>query len=227
MTDEFPIAGVLDALDAAPRKSHGAGRAIMFIAAQRGLGVTTAVRTLAEAIGPGAVFAVDLDLYGNALAKLLAETGELGPRIDGALSGHLFYSIVGANGRIIPDAAPSYFFHRVGRARLYVGAYHARELSRGARIMVSAASDYWDAARAGGATVVVDAPALERSQVGLRVAQHMDGVVLVVGDGPGAAPAATAAKAQLEAAGANLLGLVYSGATAPVMAVERLLSQVT
>ena len=79
--------------------------------------------------------------------------------------------------------------------------------------------------RATGGLVVVDAPSLDRSQIGLRVARNMDGVVLLVGGEPGDAPAATAAKEALVAAGANVMGLVYAGATAPVLAIDRLLRQ--
>jgi hypothetical protein len=53
----------------------------------------------------------------------------------------------------------------------------------------------------------------------------MDGVVLVVGGNKGAAPAAIAAKTALANAGANLIGLVYAGAAAPVIAIERMLRQ--
>ena len=53
----------------------------------------------------------------------------------------------------------------------------------------------------------------------------MDGVVLLVGGEPGDAPAAVAAKEALVAAGANLIGLVYAGASAPVIAIDRLLRQ--
>jgi hypothetical protein len=108
---------------------------------------------------------------------------------------------------------------------VFAGVFDLRALPRNARIGISARPDYWDAARAGGAFVVVDAPALERSSIALRVAPHMDGVVLVVGSGRGAAPAAMAAKAALVEAGANLMGLVYSGAAAPVIAIERMLRQ--
>jgi Mrp family chromosome partitioning ATPase len=73
--------------------------------------------------------------------------------------------------------------------------------------------------------MIVDAPALERSQVGLRVAAHMDGVVLVVGADAGGAPAALAAKQNLLSAGANVLGIVYSKASAPVVVMDRLLRQ--
>jgi hypothetical protein len=105
--------------------------------------------------------------------------------------------------------------------------FDPRALPHGGRIVISSTPHYWDAVRACGAVAVVDAPALERSQVGLRVAAHMDGVVLVVGSDAGAAPAALYAKEALVKAGGNLLGLVYAGATAPVMAIERLLLRQT
>jgi len=196
----------------------------MLVAARRGEGVTAAARAVAEAAGPGAAYALDLDLRRNALAKAYAQVGALGPRIDGRLNGAQLYDVVDAAGRPVA-AGPSYFFHRVGRARLFVGAFDERALPHGARVRVCGSGAYWNAARAGGATVVVDAPALERSPLGLRVARHMDGVVLVVGADEGAAPAARAAKAELQGAGANLIGLVYVGASEPVLAIERALRQ--
>jgi hypothetical protein len=118
---------------------------------------------------------------------------------------------------------PAFSYHRVGQTRIQAGVFDARLLPATARVAVSARPEYWNAARTSGAIIVIDAPALERSQVALRVAPHMDGVVLVVGADPGAAPAAIAAKAALVNAGANVIGLVYTGADAPVMAMERLL----
>jgi hypothetical protein len=54
----------------------------------------------------------------------------------------------------------------------------------------------------------------------------MDGVVLVVAaDDAGAAPAALAAKAALVAAGANVIGLIYSGASTPVLTIDRVMRQ--
>ncbi len=214
----FSVEGVLDALAMQPRRGGGPGRAIMFVAARRNEGVTTAARAVANAAGPGAVYAVDLDLKRNALAKALNADGALGPKIDGALNGVSFYSV-----RDLPDAPPAFFYHRVGRSRVYAGVFDLRSLPEGARVGISGRADYWNVARAGGAFVVVDAPALERSSIALRVAPNMDGVVLVVGSGKGAAPAAMAAKAALVEAGANLMGLVYAGADAPVRAIERML----
>jgi hypothetical protein len=215
---QFSVEGVLNALAMQPRLSDGAGRAIMFVAARGLEGTTTAARAVAHAAGPGAVYAIDLDLRRNAFAKTLSEDGSLGPRIDGALGGVRFYTV-----RDIPEPPPAFFYHRVGRSRVYAGVFDMRALPKGARVGISAQPDYWDTARAGGACVVVDAPALDRGSAALRVAPHMDGVVLVVGAARGAAPAALEAKALLLDAGANLIGLVYAGADAPVVAIDRLL----
>ena len=188
------LSGVFDALAAQPRKSPGTGRAIMFIAARRGDGVSTIAKAAAETAGPGAVYAIDLDLQRNALARAFAaDEAPLGPKIDGALAGASFYSLVTSDGRTMPETAPVFSYHRVGRTRTYVGAFDGRLVPAGGRVYVSAMPDYWHAARAGGATAIVDAPALERSHVGLRIAAHMDGVVLVVGSDAGSAPAALAA----------------------------------
>ncbi|MBX3428698.1 MAG: hypothetical protein KF779_03835 [Hyphomonadaceae bacterium] len=215
---QFSVEGVLDALAMQPRRRDGAGRAIMFVAARRLEGTTTAARAVATAAGPGAVYAIDLDIRRNALARALSEDGPLGPRIDGALSGQNFYTV-----RDMPEPPPAFFYHRVGRSRVYAGVFDTRLLPKGARVGISARPDYWIAASAGGASVVVDAPALDHSSIALRVAPHMDGVVLVVGPGRGAAPAALEARELLLEAGANLIGLVYAGAEAPVVAIDRLL----
>lgn len=222
----FSVDGVYDALARQPSISRGAGRALMIVAAKRKQGVTTAARALAEAGAGAATYAIDLDLKRNALAKLLgAEVGPLGPRIDGALNGQLFYTLRDAQGAVVAETETAFSYRRVGRTRIYAGIFDATSLAPGVRMTISSGAAYWDAARAGGATVVVDAPALERSQIALRVARHMDGVVLVVGSGPGDAPAAVRAKEALVAAGANVIGLVYAGAPAPapVAAIERML----
>lgn len=222
---DISLDGVFAALAAQPRRSAGDGRALMFISARRKEGVTAAAVAAANAAGPGAVYAIDLDLQRNTLARALSEDGApLGPKIDGALEGQSFCNAVDANKRLLRGVQP-FSFHRKGRSRLFVGAFDPRVMPQGARVHIASTSVYWDAARAGGATVIVDAPALERSQIALRVARHMDGVVLVIGADAGAAPAALHAKAQLLEAGANLMGLVYTGATAPVMAIERLMRQ--
>jgi hypothetical protein len=207
-------------LDAQPRKSAGPGRCVMFVAARRGEGVTTIVEAAATGAPEQTTYAIDLDLRRNALARAMKQDG-FGPRIDARLSGQSFYRLTEASGRPHPEYVAAYGYHRVRRSRLYVGVFDARHAPEGGRILISSAPDYWNAVRAGGALATIDAPALERSQIALKVCAHMDGVVLVVGADAGAAPAAMAARTDLLAAGANIIGLVYAKAPAPVIAIDR------
>ena len=225
MSERFCVSGVLDALKAQAPRVRGGGRAVLIVSSNLSDEVTTIARAVAEDAGSGAVYAIDLDLKRNALAKALSQGAALGPKIDGRLGGVSFYTLYSKGRTPMPEAAPAFSYHRVGRSLVFAGVFDARVLPRNARVTISARPDYWTAARAGGATVVIAAPAIERSDIALRVAQHMDGIVLVVGAEPGAAPAAVAAKTALVNAGANVIGLVYAGATAPVMAMERLLRQ--
>lgn len=221
---EFSLDGVFSALHAAPVKSRGGGRALMFISARSGEGVSTIARAAARACDDRTTYCIDLDLRHNGLGRGFAAEGPpLGPKIDGKLSGTVFYRIVGPDDAVVHEITPAFSYHRLGRSRVYVGALDGHAVPQGGRVLIDATPDYWNAARAGGAMVIVDAPALERSIVALRVAPHMDGVVLVVGDGQDEVPSALAAKMELEAAGAKLLGLVYSRASAPVLAMDRLL----
>lgn len=221
-TPPFSVAGIFEALAAQPQRASG-GRAVLFVSARRSESVTAVARAVAEGSGRGSVYAIDLDLKRNGLAKALSQSAPLGPKIDGRLGGVSFYSLRGPGKTPMREMTPAFSYHRVGRSSVYAGVFDARLLPRVARVTISSGPEYWNAARAGGATIVIEAPALERSEIALRVARHMDGVVLVVGAEAGAAPAAIAAKAALVNAGATLLGLVYAGADAPVMAMERLL----
>ncbi len=222
----FSVDGVFDALAVQPIKGAGGGRALMVVAARRREGVTTAAMHIAMAPGPRATYALDLDLKRNGLARAISAQASLGPRTDGRMNGVAFYNLKTATGLPMEEATPAFGYHRLGRTRTYVGVFDARALPSGARVSVSAEPDYWCATRAGGANIIVDAPSLERSDLALRVAPYMDGVVMVVGADRGAAPAAIAAKAALENAGANVIGLIYAGASAPVMAIERLMRQI-
>ncbi|GAM99021.1 hypothetical protein U91I_02658 [alpha proteobacterium U9-1i] len=225
MSGEISLDGVFAALHVQPLKSAGPGRCVMFVSASKGDGVTTISRAAAVAAGSeGTAYAIDLELRRNALAKSFKDAGEgLGPRINGRLNGVSFYRVTNALGQVVHEDETAFSYHRVARSRLYVGVFDHRRLPDAARVQISSSAEYWNAARAGGAVTIVDAPALERSQIALRVCAHMDGVVLVVGDDAGAAPAALAARTALLAAGANLMGLVYTKASPPVLAMDRLL----
>jgi hypothetical protein len=217
--------GVFNALDALPAKSFGGGRALMLVSARRGEGVTTLARAACEAPHTRPVFAIDLDVRRNDLARSIAAKHKLGVRVDGTLGDTSFCSAVDAAGQKLPALYKAFSYHRVADARVYVGAFDGREMPKGGQVMISSAGEYWDAVRAGGALAVVDAPALGWSKVGLRVARHMDGVVLVVSSDAGAAPAALAAKAELDRAGANVIGLIYTGADVSVPVLDKWMRQ--
>lgn len=217
--------GVIEALRRRPGKTVGGGRCVMFIAARRGEGVSTLALAAAKSAGPGTAYAVDLDLRRNGLARAFAAEGAmLGPRASGRINGALFFRTVYPKG-VIGSVRELFFYQRIGRSRLYAGVFDNSALVDGSNVAISNTPDYWDAARASGATVIVDAPALERSPIGLRIAQHMDGVVLVVGADAGAAPAAMAARTEILAAGGEIIGLAYTHALGSAVAIDRMLRQ--
>lgn len=219
----FSVDGVFDALALQPARAEG--RTIMLVSGRRGAGVTRVAHALAAAAGARQVYAIDLDLKRNALARSLANGNRLGPAQDGRIGGHTFYRIHGSGGRQLQEPTQAFTYHRVAGTRVLAGVFDARALPDGGRVAILSAPDYWDGVRASGAMAVVDAPSLDRSRIALRVARNMDGVALIVGDGAGDAPAALAAKEALAAAGANIIGLVYVGASSPVLVIERLLRQ--
>lgn len=219
---EFRLNSVFDALAARPAKSRGEGRALMFVAAREAEHTPSVARAAAETAPAQRVFAIDLDLQRNELARALSEGAAFGPKVDGRLGGHSFCAALDAKGAPLAGGDTRFCYHRVGRSRIYAGVFDGRGLAKSARLLILDTPDYWNAARRGGAIVIVDAPAIARSRVALRVAPHMDGVVLVVGASAGAAPAARAAKAAIEAVGGEVIGLIYAGASMPFRAKSRL-----
>ena len=213
------LSAVLEALRATPAKSRGGGRAIMFVSARDE--VTEISRAAAEAAKVGNVYAIDLDLKRNALGRSFASRAKLGAPIDGRLGGKGLCVISDAQGRAI--GAGGFSYHRVGISNVLVGAFDARTLPPGARMTLSADGEYWNALRASGATAIVNAPPLEKNQAALRVARHMDAIVLVVREMPGAAPVSIAAKDAIVAAGGNLIGLVYTDASPEAAVIDRMM----
>lgn len=223
---EVSVGLIVDALHAQAPRSNGTGRAVMIVASRANEDAVGVAHSVAEASAPGSVYAIDLDVRRNGLARSFKATAEaLGPRIDGALNGATLWAAIGPSGHAVRDQAV-YCYHRIGRSHLFVGALNPRAIPAGGRVAISTSPFYWDAVRTGGATAVVCAPPLSDSEIALRVARYMDGVVLLIGSDAGSAPAALAAKNMLDRAEANVIGLVYAGASKHVMAVERLRRQI-
>jgi len=223
MTAPGSMTGVLRALAALPRK--GRGRAVMIVAARRGEGASTIARTIAEGASSGVTLLLDLDLIRSEHRLAYAQAGPpLSEGIDARLKGQRLYRIVDAEGRLRPDTRGGMAYFRVGRSKLFVSGFDAgAALQEGDRLQVLTGPSYWTAVRQSCELCVVDAPALEDSRVGLSVAAHMDGVVLVACGATGSVTASVGLKTELEAVGAFVMGVVYTRADSGALTLERLL----
>lgn len=223
MSADIGLNGVFGALEALQAPG---GRCVMFMAASRGEGVSTLARMFAEQCAwraRRAALLVDLDLLRNSQCQAFVEAGvRVGESADGRLTGASFVRAVTGTGADAPSEMRRLRIARVGDLRLYVTHFDAHGLSETVRLQISNSPEYWRAARTGAEFTVVDAPALVRSRAGLGVAPHMDGVVLVVSGAAGSAAATLNLKAELEARGARVLGLVYAHADRGVTLLERL-----
>jgi Mrp family chromosome partitioning ATPase len=198
----------------------------MVIAAQRGEGVSTIARALAEIAARRArraALLIDLDVLRDSQFRAFAMgrgTGGpgLGAGVSGALGRRIFFSP--------REAARAFSFHRVGASRLLVSHFDAALAPRGLRMSIHPDRAYWDCARRAADCTIVDAPALQRSRVGLAMAPAMDGVVIVASAQTGAASATMDLQAELLAHNAKVLGLVYADADPGGLAIERALTQI-
>jgi Mrp family chromosome partitioning ATPase len=198
----------------------------MVASARRGEGASTVARGIAEAGVNGIALLLDLDLARNGQYRFFQEEGEahgarLSEAIDGRLKGQSLYRIVGPDGRLRPEPRSAMVYHRLGRSKLFVACFDATAIGSDERLQIPAGPAYWQALRGSCELAVVDAPALERSRVGLSVCQHMDGVVIVASGRDGSATATLGLKTELEAAGALVLGVVYTRADGMALSLER------
>ncbi len=195
----------------------GRARLVEFIAAREGEGVSTVAREFAfyaaRTLGLR-VWLIDLDLMGQSQAACLSREprrfGELGPPASATPDGSMFFSVQPPlkrpDGRPWPDAR-YISAHAAGGAGFWVTRFR-REAMRGRQgVHILPVADYWKALRRHADLVVVDAPAVERSQGGLTVAPFMDDVVLVVAADEGDPRAPAELRDDLVAAGAHCAGL--------------------
>ncbi|MET0182468.1 MAG: hypothetical protein ABW199_06245 [Caulobacterales bacterium] len=218
-----PLAGVLAAARAAPRRFQGPGQVVMLIAARSGEGVSTVARGAAEDAG-APVLLVDLDIKRSTHARYFSAHGGLGAPVDLHMNGLAFYRARDKAGRIVVERAVKK--RRTHSGNVDVTAFDPSALPKDARLQVGGDPAYWDALRAAGVFALVDAPALDRAPWAAKLARHMDSVVLVVSGEAGAAPAAIAAREALTEAGANVIGIVFARASAPVAAIDKFMRQV-
>jgi hypothetical protein len=162
------------------------GRAIQFIGLKPGDGVSTLARAFAQAVAPQArrgVWLVELDVLSGLQSETIAAHpdvyGKMGEGVRASPDGSSFFDIHPKEPQD-EEAAPLLMAHPVGAQKLWVTRFNADSLKPGQTVEMSDTDAYWRGLRMHADWIVVDAPALERSDNGLIVAPRMDANILVV-----------------------------------------------
>ena len=211
-----------DLMSALGRPQTRLGRALMFVSAYGGEGVSTVAREYARceaAFAKKPVWLIDGDLRNQ--TQMLA-LGQDAPRFGppGALSqatpdGSVFFRVQpqarDARGDIIGD--DKYLTARPFLDnRLWVTRFRQQNLAPGQRVKLFDQTTYWKALRHHAQTIIVDVPAMDRSKTALQLAGQMDGVIMVVSEGEGDVQGRVNLKNDLEQVGGRLMGIVYNRA---------------
>jgi len=219
------MADLMAALAEGGRGSAGRGRALMFVAAHSGEGVSTVAREYARcesAFAERPVWLVDADLRRQGQLDAILEEperfGPPGPVSSASPDGSVFFAVtpkaLGEGGQPVPDA-----HYLIARPfldkRLWVTRVRDHLLTGGQRLRLFEASSYWQALRHHAQTIIVDVPSQDRSNAALQLAPLMDGVVMVVSEGEGDIEARLALRDEIEQAGGRLLGMVFNKSSAP------------
>lgn len=206
-----------DLMSALGRPQSTSGRALMFVSACGGEGVSTVAREYARceaAFAKKPVWLVDADLAQQGQMRALTEDPErFGP--PGALSqatpdGSVFFTVM-------PPGHQTDAHYLVARPflgrRLWVTRFRYKNLSPDQKTRIVDRTTYWKALRQHAQTIVVDAPSVTRSTVALQLAPLMDGVIMVVSEGEGDIQARIDLKNDIEQVGGRVLGMVYNNAS--------------
>jgi len=207
-----------DLMSALGRPQSARGRALMFVSAYGGEGVSTVAREYARceaAFAKKPVWLIDADLtHQGQMQAMTADQERFGP--PGALSqatpdGSVFFTVTpprdGVNDAHFLVARPF-----LGR-RLWVTRFRHRNLAPGQKARISDRTTYWKALRQYAQTIVVDAPAMTDSAVALQLAPLMDGVIMVVSENEGDVQARIDLKNDIEQVGGRFMGMVYNNAS--------------
>lgn len=211
-----------DLMSALGRPQSAQGRALMFVAAHGGEGVSTVAREYARceaAFAKKPIWLVDADLNAQGQMKALTQDperfGEPGALSLATPDGSTFFSITPDSDAQGQPVRPSdYVVARPFLARhLWVTRFRHKNLARGQRARIAPETTYWQALRPHAQTIIVDAPAADRSGAALQLAPFMDGVILVVSEGAGDIQARIDLKNDIEQVGGRVLGMVYNNAS--------------
>lgn len=211
-----------DLMSALGRPEKRLGRAFMFVSALSGEGVSSLAREFSRceaAFAKKPVWLIDADLSQQTqLQAILDEPERYGPagEVSRASPDHnAFFTVSphvkGPKGGILNDSA-----YLVARPflnnKLWVSRFRQKHLSQGQRVKMADNGAYWDNLRSFAQTVVVDAPALDRSGIALSLAPYMDGIFIIISEGMGDVQTRLDLKNDIEQVGGSCLGVIYNRA---------------
>ncbi len=214
MRDLRPDLATLWSVATRLRPQQGA-RTVMFVAARSGEGTSSMAASFALMAAEHAertAWLVDLELTRNA-AFTAFETGFAS---GGARPGRAYDAALGCAPmyELMPAAqggtAKLLTAHPVTGTRLLVTRFRTGRVARGQTVRLRSQPGWWRALRRSTDWIVVDAPALDRSDVALDVASEADGVVLVVQAESTGAEEVAEAQLAIESRGGYVIGVVLN-----------------
>ncbi|WP_426039319.1 hfsB [Brevundimonas sp. DC300-4] len=214
------MAGLWAALGSAP--AHR-GRVIQFACANSGEGASTVAREFARLAAVRArkpVWLIDADLaqptQQEAVAAEPERFGRLGAAASSSPNGSSFFAVTPpVMGRDSKPIAPARLMTArpcLG-GRLWITRFRAEVLRSGQRAEPLPDPRYWDAMRKHADTVVIDAPAADRSDLCITLAPYVDATVLIVAAESTAANEPVILRDEIESVGGRIAGVVVNRST--------------
>ncbi len=214
------MAGLWAALGSAP--AHR-GRVIQFVCANSGEGASTVAREFARLAAVRArkpVWLIDADLaqpgQQEAAAQEPERFGRLGAAASSSPNGASFFAVTPpVMGRDQKPIAPARLMTArpcLG-GRLWITRFRAEILRSGQKAEALPDPRYWDAMRQHADTVVIDAPAADRSDIAITLAPYVDATVLIVAAESTAANEPVILRDEIEAVGGRIAGVVVNRST--------------
>lgn len=224
------MAGLWAALGPAP--AHR-GRVVQIACATTGEGASTVAREFARLAAVRArkpVWLIDADLAQPCQQEQVAADferyGRLGAPAASSPNGSCFFAVsppvMGRDRKAVAPARLMTARPCLG-GRLWVTRFRAEALRSGQRVEPLADPRYWDAMRKFADTVVIDAPAADRSDLAITLAPFVDATVLVVAAEATSAVEPVILRDEIEAVGGKIAGVVVNRSTyAPPPFLRRL-----
>ena len=199
------------------------GRVVQIAAASTGEGVSTVAREYARLAAVRArrpVWLIDADLAQQGQVEAMAAEpdrfGRIGKAAVATPDGSIFFAVTP---RVMDRQGKPVHPARLITARPFLGGrlwathFAGESLRSGQRAEVMADARYWDALRRHADTVVIDAPAADRSDTAITLAPFVDATVLVVAAESTGAGEPLILRDEIEAVGGRIAGVVVNRST--------------